>query len=260
MTAIVKIKEISLAKLNNAEYTNYATRTHSLMERATIEALGIAPEDFTRYAELLAAMSDLVAQSRISQETAEMQAADEERDELGVYLLNFIRNERTSPLTARRTAGQALYNILKPYAGFQRLPNQQETATLYGMLIDLNKAENTPYVTSLGLEDLVIALTDANNRYAILTAQRTDSREANKLENSKVVRGEMDALYDRMTTLAFVQSVAAPTEATAAFVTSLNALIDETNAAYNQRMAQTKSDETTPTDQPAAPENNENKS
>lgn len=50
----------------------------------------------------------------------------------------------------------------------------------------------------------------------------------------------MDALYDDMTTMAFVQSVAAPTAETAAFVNNVNALIDEASALYNQRIAAAK--------------------
>ena len=45
---------------------------------------------------------------------------------------------------------------------------------------------------------------------------------------------------DYISTVAFVQSVAHPTDATATFVTNLNALIDEMNALYNQRIAQAK--------------------
>ena len=43
-----------------------------------------------------------------------------------------------------------------------------------------------------------------------------------------------------MTTIAFVQSVAAPTAETARFVNELNALIDETTALYNQRIGAAK--------------------
>ena len=54
------------------------------------------------------------------------------------------------------------------------------------------------------------------------------------------VRLRMDDLYDDMTTIAFVQSVAAPTAETARFVNELNALIDETTALYNQRIGAAK--------------------
>ena len=58
--------------------------------------------------------------------------------------------------------------------------------------------------------------------------------------NSATVRLRMDSLYDDITTLAFVQSIAAPTAQTAAFVTNMNALIDEATALYNLRIGVAK--------------------
>lgn len=239
MAKITKINSIGLGKLNNAEYTNFATRTLTLIQTATAEALGIDTADVTRYGELGKSMNELVAQSRISDETAEMQSTDKQRENIGVHLLTIIRSERTSPLAARASAAQHLYNLLKPYIGFQKLANQQETVTINGMLLDLSKDDYKEDIETLGLSDLIEALDSANARYAELTDQRTASREAAKVDNSKIVRAEMDELYDTMTTLAFVQSVAHPTDVTAAFVTAMNALIDEVTTSYNQRVAQT---------------------
>ena len=93
---------------------------------------------------------------------------------------------------------------------------------------------------TLALANILTELESANDEYASLTEQRTEERAANRLDESKKVRARMDELYDYISTVAFVQSVAHPTEATATFVTNLNALIDETNALYNQRIAQAK--------------------
>lgn len=238
MAKIIKINPIGLTKLNNAEYTNFATRVHSLILATGLEVLGIDAADSARYGELLGTMNELVALSRISDETADMQATDKEREEIGIYLLTEIRTKRTSPIKPQASAAQHLYNLVKPYIGFYKLPNQQETVTINGLLKDLAKEEYKEDITTLGLGELIEALNVANARYYVLTEQRTASREAAKLDNSKVVRVEMDELYDTMTTLAFVQSVANPTDATANFVTSINAIITEVITAYNQRVAQ----------------------
>lgn len=68
--------------------------------------------------------------------------------------------------------------------------------------------------------------------FATLASPRTDLGTA--------FRTEMDALYDYMMTVAFVQSVASPTAETAAFVSRMNTILAEVNTAYNQRMAQAK--------------------
>lgn len=246
MKQIVKIKEIGLAKLNNAEYTNFSTRVLSLVKQAgTIEpdggsALGIEAEVQEEDEELLALLGDIVAQSRISDRTAELTEVDNQRDDLVVYLFKLLRSKKSSPLAAERKAATSLYNLLKPYVGCYRSPGQQETVQIRGLLTDARKEENLPNVEALSLTNILTELETANDEYASLTEQRTEERAANRLDESKKVRQRMDELYDYISTMAFVQSVAHPTDATATFVTNLNALIDETNALYNQRIAQAK--------------------
>lgn len=235
MKTIIKITQMGLAKLNNAEYTNLSNRTYALISAATPAALGLEEGDLARYYELLGTMRELVAQSRISNETAEMEKLDKERDDIGVYILTTVRNSRKSPLSAIAAASTRLYNVLKPYTGFQKLANQQETVKVNGMVADLKKASVAADVQALGLNELVNALEQANSQYEELTIQRTENRAASKIDNSKTVRAEMDVLYDYFMTLAFVESVANPTEATAKFVQSMNALVAEINMLYNQR-------------------------
>ena len=246
MKQIVKVKNIGLAKLNNAEYTNFSTRVLTLMNQAgTIEpeggsALGVETEVQEEYDGLRATMNDIVAQSRISDLTAILADLDKQRDDLAVYLFKLLRSKKASPVAAERSAATSLYNLLKPYVGCQNLPTQQETVQIRGLLTDARKAENLPNVEALALANILTELESANDEYASLTEQRTEERAASRLDESKTVRARMDELYDYISTMAFVQSVASPTEATAAFVTNLNALIDETNALYNQRIAQAK--------------------
>ena len=246
MRTIVKIKEFGITRLNNAEYTNFSNRVLSLVNQAgTLEpeggsALGIEEEVTEEYGTLGGTMGDIVAQSRISDRTAELTAVDKQRDDLVVYLFKLLRSKKSSPLTEERKAATSLYNLLKPYVGCYRSPGQQETVQIRGLLTDARKAENLPNVEALSLANILTELESANDEYASLTEQRTEERAASRLDESKTVRARMDELYDYISTVAFVQSVAHPTEATAAFVTNLNALIDETNALYNQRIAQAK--------------------
>lgn len=252
MRTIVKIKDFGITKLNNAEYANFSTRVLSLVKQAgTIEpdggsALGIEAEVQEEDEELLALLGDIVAQSRISDRTAELTEVDNQRDDLVVYLFKLLRSKKSSPLAAERKAATSLYNLLKPYVGCYRSPGQQETVQIRGLLTDARKAENLPNVEALSLTNILTELETANDEYASLTEQRTEERAANRLDESKKVRARMDELYDYISTVAFVQSVAHPTDATATFVTNLNALIDETNALYNQRIAQAKRGKTDP--------------
>ena len=54
-------------------------------------------------------MTDIVAQSRASVETAQIAEVDKKADELIVYLMATFRTNRTSPIQAMRTAAETLY-------------------------------------------------------------------------------------------------------------------------------------------------------
>lgn len=239
MKKITKIAPAGLSKLNNAEYTNFAMRFQTIADTAGAEALGLEDTaDLDAYQALLNQMNDLVAQSRTSDQTADMAEADRERDDLLTYLFGLIRNGKSSPVSAERKAATTLYNLTKPYVGIQRLPNQQESVQVKGLLLDLSKADYAEAVSTLNLTALTTQLAEVNDRYISLTEERTAARTASQMDDSKTVRAQMDELYDYLSTMGFVQSVANPTEKTAQFVTDVNALIGEVGTLYNQRVAQ----------------------
>ena len=157
------------------------------------------------------------------------------RDKLIIYITTRISRAGGLPLEAERDAGKFLYKVIKPYIGIARLPVAQETAKIQGLLIDLRKGENATYVTTLGLEAYLAELEKENNAYIALTSARTQSRAANKKDNSATIRQRLDSQYDDLVTLAQSFSIAVPSEEATTFVSNLNQLISETVTAFNQR-------------------------
>ena len=231
-----KIDSIGLGKLNNAEYTNFAERTAQLVQTATPVALGLTQAQYEAYAKNIKLMTDIVAQSRISDETADIAQLDKECDDLIVYFNATIKTTMKSPLTDQRTAATHLYNVTKPYIGIQNLAQGQQIQQTRGLLTDLGKEENTDAIDTLGLGPVIQQLRQKNNQYANLVNTRSAAQAASKLDAGKTVRLEMDVQYDEIVTLAFVTSISAPTAVTDTFVTNMNKLIADTNAAYNQRV------------------------
>lgn len=240
MKTILSPKSISLSKLNNAEYTYFAGQIVARVDADGVEALHTPEATFTAYSAGYRKMVDIVAQSRISAETAEIAAIDAEEDSVIVYLLGVFRNAKSSPLAAKKTAGTALYNATKPYIGIQGLPQRQQVQKVDGLLNDLAKADLAAHITTLGLKEEVEQLTTLNTRYRTLLESRASTQLANTLEDSKAVRAEMDVQYNEIVTTAFAFSVATPTDVLTNFIVFVNKLIDDTNTAYNQRMAQSK--------------------
>lgn len=253
MEKITKVKDINITKLNNAEYRTFMARYGNLLAGGGGDSespdeisfdpndpLGIPQELRTAFAADFALLTDAVNQSSASEETAQMSALDKERDDLLIFITSTITQMTKSPLAAQRTAAEKLYLPVKPYIGAARLANLQETAAIEGLLVDLDKAGMPEALAAINLTEVVAALKEKNKQYATLTEQRANAKADDPLESAKKIRLRMDEEYDEMSTYAFAQSVVKPTQETAAFINRLNALVDETNALYNQRIAQAR--------------------
>ena len=253
MEKITKVKDINITKLNNAEYRTFMARYGNLLAGGGGDSespdeisfdpndpLGIPQELRTAFATDFALLTDAVNQSSASEETAQMSALDKERDDLLIFITSTITQMTKSPLAAQRTAAEKLYLPVKPYIGAARLANLQETAAIEGLLVDLDKAGMPEALAAINLTEVVAALKEKNKQYATLTEQRANAKADDPVESAKKIRLRMDEEYDEMTTYAFAQSVVKPTQVTATFISRLNALVDETNALYNQRIAQAR--------------------
>lgn len=253
MEKITKVKDINITKLNNAEYRTFMARYGNLLAGGGGDSespdeisfdpndpLGIPQELRTAFAADFALLTDAVNQSSASEETAQMSALDKERDDLLIFITSTITQMTKSPLAAQRTAAEKLYLPVKPYIGTARLANLQETAAIEGLLVDLDKAGMPEALAAINLTEVVAALKEKNKQYATLTEQRANAKADDPVESAKKIRLRMDEEYDEMSTYAFAQSVVKPTQETAAFTSRLNALVDETNALYNQRIAQAR--------------------
>ena len=253
MEKITKVNIIYLQRLNNAEYRTFMARYGNLLAGGGGDSespdeisfdpndpLGIPQELRTAFATDFALLTDAVNQSSASEETAQMSALDKERDDLLIFITSTITQMTKSPLAAQRTAAEKLYLPVKPYIGAARLANLQETAAIEGLLVDLDKAGIPEALAAINLTEVVAALKEKNKQYATLTEQRANAKADDPVESAKKIRLRMDEEYDEMSTYAFAQSVVKPTQETAAFISRLNALVDETNALYNQRIAQAR--------------------
>lgn len=250
-----KIKHIMLYDLNNAEYLSFLNSVLSLLpppsddedDRPVIESLdedvqakgspdiGLSANFVQAFEKDVMLLADVVNESRIAQETEEAAVHEKNRDNLVIYITTRISRAGTLPLEAERDAGKFLYKVIKPYIGIARLPVAQESVQIQGLLIDLRKAENTTYVTTLGLDAYLAELEKENNAYIAITSTRTQNRAANKKESGAVIRARLDAQYDDLVMLAQSFSVAVPSATATSFVSNLNQLISETVTAFNQR-------------------------
>ena len=246
MSTITKIKDFYAEKLNNYEYAYFTTEFLALVKATTAGKLHVTQNVVDHYETDATTLIDLTRKSRISDETAKIADIDKQTDDLIIYIFDSIRSNKKSPLATRKTAATELYNALKPYVGCYRLAQRQEVQAVRGMLTDLAKEKLAAHVATLGMEDMVEALTESVNEYAALLTQREEGKADNNVVNTKQLRASLVEQYDYISTMAFVYSVAEPSEELTNFVQKTNILIDSVNQAYN--------DPSNPDEEPVTPE------
>ena len=109
MRELIRLKNPGLTKLNNAEYLNLLTRAKGLILATGPDKLGIEADVMTSYTGWLDQLGDLVARSYAQAETPEMAELEEQRDALGLYIVDNVRNAQNVSIAAKPTEATAQF-------------------------------------------------------------------------------------------------------------------------------------------------------
>ena len=246
MGRYMKIHEISLHRLNKAEYTNFLSRAVELARQMEAEKIGASEGLLLSMETNLETMKDLVVYTRASRETEQIWEEIQKADKLTVKLLTTISNTCKIPVIpyeAIRTSSESLYIVTKPFTNCHRKPMGQKVSLMHALLNDLAEDVIRAHLETLGLAGVANELEQVVNRLEDLINQRTQSRAANRMEPCAKLRAELDGQYDELVTMAFAMSVVHPSEEASRFVRLMNSIIAETKAAFKQRMAKRKKKE-----------------
>ena len=255
MAHFFQIGKFDVSVLNNSEYQNFMSRFLKLIPmeetevtnpdtdityRITKSSVNISDDIIASMKSLLEKLTDLNKKSRALETTADRAETDRARDAVAAYILNRVLKSSSWLLEAERAAGKKLYNTITPYKGVGRLPANQETEVLKGMLLDLRKEEFSEAVTTLGLTSYLNELERLNTLFEDLVAKESATRSADSVnDDSKALRLQLDELYADSVILANATQALAPTTASETFVRDVNSLIDEVRLAYNRRRGTT---------------------
>ena len=203
----IRVEEINLVRLANAEFMNFMERFLSLLpleaegepESGEMGApkLSITAEQVTEAKGYLAQMNDLTRIPQMKAETKPKEEVDRKRDSLISLLFSRVKTSRSVPIEAESKAAEQLYIVISPYRGIGKLPYNQETEMIKGLLLDLRKLENSEAVRTLGLDAYVDELDNCNKQFEALvkTADMKNS-ELGFNEQMRDLRVAMTALYE----------------------------------------------------------------
>ena len=225
----IRVEEINLVRLANAEFMNFMERFLSLLpleaegepESGEMGApkLSITAEQVTEAKGYLAQMNDLTRIPQMKAETKPKEEVDRKRDSLISLLFSRVKTSRSVPIEAESKAAEQLYIVISPYRGIGKLPYNQETEMIKGLLLDLRKFE------------ALVKTADMKNSELGFNEQMRDLRVA------------MTDLYREMTDYAFATNLLNETEESLYFMSGLNALIHDVESIYKQRLNSRKKKE-----------------
>lgn len=235
---ILKLENIGLAKLSNAEYLALMIRLDEEMSKASLKNIGITQEYATAFRDNIKLLSDVSAQNNANTDTTSLQELDQQRDIVWQHIMRAIKNAEKSPISTERQASQILIPELKPYSNKINIPHEQETQLIRSFLLDMDKPANKPHLLALNLLPAIEELNRMNEDFASLYGKRVLD-QLDKLPNSKTLRKTIDEQYNFITQKAYGMNIAIPTTESTAFIVNMNIFIKAANDAYVFRMAHT---------------------
>jgi hypothetical protein len=192
----MRIEKIKLTNLRNEEWFNFFTEFIAAVMHFGAAALGIK-DLFDRISQLHVKADELLVVLRKSLYTEKIEAAVRKRGEFFMGLLSVVRGLRKLPGADKRAAAERLYALLD--GGYRKIVTKgtyaERSASVYNLLQDLSGAYAAD-VTLLALTELVTFISQAEQEYVDLTAERTKETVAKPQEYLKEMRSQADTLYN----------------------------------------------------------------
>ncbi len=229
-----KVKDMGLTKLSNAEHLGFHMEVKLFVEKCGAENISVATK-LPLYTDAINAEVEVVNRQTASSLTQDLEAKDEERDELLSYLFTSIHNAKNAPMANFKEAYKQLLPAITPYKGIAQKTNSQETAEIMGLVNDLRKDTLLPHITALGLLDILNLIETTNNEYITLDQKRTSDVPSKK--DTDTLRSTVDELYETIVDKTNATVILMPNDSAKTLVSDICNLIDKTNTSYNQRTA-----------------------
>lgn len=244
MDEIIEIQSVGLSRLDNAQHLTFHSRAYDLVNEYEPAKIGIPAPLKVEWKGNLGTEEDISKEVVAETLTKLIDDKDKERDRLLTYIFRTIRADLFSPEANEVAAAAELVLVASKYGQLQRESFDRESGHIAGLLIDLKKTEYASHVTTLRLDSAVAKLETANNEFEALYQQSVKAVKRSDLPRAAVVRPKTDANYNRVLLLlqaAYLSGAATiDRDALKKLARDLNSLIDKTETAYNQSLAQKK--------------------
>ena len=191
----MEIQDYSLRKLLNNEYLALCREFEALIEKADPTVLEIS-DVFDAFKLALQAFDDSIVKVRKSAMTPQMNAADADRDDYHIGIIEQILTAQRHFDPLVKAVGIHMDPLVAAFQGGQTRAYDDQTGMTNNFLQELQSDKYKDDVEKLNLSGWIDALKKANDLCASLSSERTGERteQVKKLTTSKT-RPVCDAAY-----------------------------------------------------------------
>lgn len=234
------MERFRIENLRNEEWFQFYTEFKGVVEQYTPQTLEIE-KLFTDFLTLYANADEALEIIRKSATTEQIAEADNVRDSVFRGFSDAVKSAGNHFDNSKREAAKRLKIIFDQFGNIARKPYDEETASIYNFLQEINA--KSADVTSLGLSDWVTQLDAENKAFEALMKNRYDENASKTALRMKDVRIETDRCYrdilDRIDALILINGE----EKYAPFVKDMAVRVDRFENLLAQRKGRAKKDE-----------------
>ena len=225
--AVQQITELATTHMTLGAHNKFNIDVNNAIIQATAAALRV--ENYaTLYAQKIEEESRIVNRQTAMASTVDVSAADRQRDRAVGVIMNLTNAHTTSIIAEKADAANKLRQLLAPYKGIGNHAYQKETAEINGMVAVLTTGDGATYAATLGMDDEVDALMQANAAFEEAYARNQEEAAtlaALQSVDTKELRAQVDALYQQIVLTVNAVAVLQPTDEVTAFIQKVNGII-----------------------------------
>lgn len=247
MRPIPKIEGANITKYNLALYVSFHQAILACIDSIAVPSKVFLTEELKeQYAQLVDKLTDKNSDQRARIGTAEQADDDAERDRLVSQLFFVVQNGLRSTKETVRKAAELLEIVIRPYKNVQKQGYSAETASIRGLIQDLEKDDNQEAVSTLNLQSVINELQTANETFDTKWKSGVDEAAAKSRQVTTVeLRAQTDDLYNELCERIYASGFAATEADEVSLITSIineiNGIIANFKASYNMSAAKKKS-------------------
>jgi hypothetical protein len=194
-----KIKEItrpSFRLVRNSEHYNYHVNVLKTITPFVAKNYNMEDQRFS-YERIFRKEDEAFTRNRAFEETKDIQAADQKRDELFYFIKRFIENMNYNPDPVLKAAGRSLDEALEPYRNAHRKSFQENTVLIDSFVKELEENEICfKALQHLDLMRPLELLKTANESFRMLYNERSQKRHQRSMKDKlKQLRPQVDQAF-----------------------------------------------------------------